>query len=710
MGPESVETTVDVVIAQVDPVEQERVDYERIQVFGSPLQTKFNTYWTRRKPIETKWLEDLRQYYGQYDPDVEQDLKAANSSQLFVNLTRPKTNTFAARMMDMLLPTDEKNWGISASPLPDIEEVINDKKPLVDPAGQEVKTADGAPIQGQDIAKAAIDARKEAAKRMEEQIDDRLSEAGYNAIQRKVIEQMAQLGTGVAEAPVQVMKASSKWQKNGGMWTQSMEAGTASPTVEYVDVWDFFPDMSSPDPKFWRDGFRRYYMTGKELRDRAKRTGFNKTAVRNVLRDEKTRSTLTEEHLTQLRTIQGITNYIDDRYVVLKYIGPLDKDHMSAAGIDVDDDDLKEYHGIVWLCDNVVLKVDPYFLDSGALPWSVCYCEKDTMSPFGWGIPRLMRGEQRAANASWRMMIDNGGLSTGPQTVMDQVAITPSDGKPGMSPRKTWLKNPAYKDIPIANVFGQFTIDSHQAELMNIFELATKLADETTMTPMILQGDQAQHITKTAQGMAMLNNNANIVQKRAVKLYDDNFTGPLITRMFEWEMMFNPRDDIKDDWCVIPKGASVLMEKELQSQTQMQFMQFKGSQWDDYFDWYKVGEGFAKNVRMADVVRPKQEVEQSLEAKRQAAAQAAQQGQGGDQTWQLKAQMQTERMQLDKAIHDDNVQLKVAEIAARRGISKEQVLKELALKTMDIDNSNKRFNAEFFAKQNIGPEQIAGAM
>ena len=142
----------------------------------------------------------------------------------------------------------------------------------------------------------------------------------------------------------------------------------------------------------------------------------------------------------------------------------------------------------------------------------------------------------------------------------------------------------------------------------------------------------------------------------------------------------------------------------------MQFMQFKGSQWDDYFDWYKVGEGFAKNVRMADVVRPKQEVEQSLEAKRQAAAQAAQQGQGGDQTWQFKAQMQTERMQLDKAIHDDNVQLKVAEIAARRGISKEQVLKELALKTMDIDNSNKRFNAEFFAKQNIGPEQIAGAM
>ena len=207
---------------------------------------------------------------------------------------------------------------------------------LAHPGGESL-TADGAPIQGQDIAKAAIDARKEAAKRMEEQIDDRLSEAGYNAIQRKVIEQMAQLGTGVAEAPVQVMKASSKWQKNGGMWTQSMEAGTASPTVEYVDVWDFFPDMSSPDPKFWRDGFRRYYMTGKELRDRAKRTGFNKTAVRNVLRDEKTRSTLTEEHLTQLRTIQGITNYIDDRYVVLKYIGPLDKDHMSAAGIDVDD-------------------------------------------------------------------------------------------------------------------------------------------------------------------------------------------------------------------------------------------------------------------------------------------------------------------------------------------------------------------------------------
>ena len=342
------------------------------------------------------------------------------------------------------------------------------------------------------------------------------------------------------------------------------------------------------------------------LRERMNRTGFNKLAVKQILKDEKNRSTLTEEHLAQLRSIQGITIYVDDRYIVLKYIGPLDHELMKQAGMEASDDELEQYYGIVWLCENVVLKIDPFFLDSGALPWSVCYAEKDSMSPFGWGIPRLMRGEQRAANASWRMMIDNGGLSTGPQTVMDALAITPADGKPGMTPRKTWIKNPAYKEIPIGNVFSQFTIDSHQAELMNIFELAIKLADEVTMTPMILQGDQAPHITKTAQGMAMLNNNANIVQKRAVKHYDDNFTAPLINRFFEWEMCFNPREEIKGDWQVIAKGASVLMEKELQSQTQMQFMQFKGSQWDAYFDWYKIAVGFAKNVRMENTVLPQE--------------------------------------------------------------------------------------------------------
>ena len=81
-----------------DQLAREEADYERIQLFGAGLQAKFKDYDTRRKPLELKWLQDLRQFYGQYDPDVEQDLKAAGSSQLFVNITRPKTNTFAARM------------------------------------------------------------------------------------------------------------------------------------------------------------------------------------------------------------------------------------------------------------------------------------------------------------------------------------------------------------------------------------------------------------------------------------------------------------------------------------------------------------------------------------------------------------------------------------------------------------------------------------
>lgn len=686
---------------------QAQADYDRIQAFGSTLQTKFNDYYVRRKPIEAKWLEDLRQYYGKYDPQTEADLISSGSSRLFINITRPKTRTFAARMMDMLLPTDEKNWGIGPTPIPDIADMVGDKEPVTGAMGEVATAPDGTPIQGQDIAKAAIDTAKEAAKKMEEQIDDRLSESRYNAIQRQAINQMAQLGTGVVEGPVQVKQCVKSWQQSAGMWKQQAQDGKTIPTVEWVDVWDFFPDMSSPDPKYWKDGFRRYYMTGKELRERGKRVGFNKDALREVLKDEGQRNTtVTDDHLAQLRAIQGITNYLDDRYVVLKYIGPIDKEDMRAAGHEVDEDEITEYYGIVWLCDNRVLKVDPYFLDSGALPWSVCYCEQDTMSPFGWGIPRLVRDEQRAANASWRMMIDNGGLSTGPQTVVDMTGIIPMDGSMNMTPRKVWGKNPAYKDVPIGNVFGQFTVDSHQAELMNFFELSLKLADESTMMPMILSGDQAPHITKTAQGMAMLNNNANIVQKAAVKHYDDFFTGPLLTRMFEWEMMFNDRPEIKGDWIVIPKGAAVLMEKELQSQTQMQFMQFKGSQWDDYFDWYKIAEGFAKNVRMSDVVPPKNEVLQAIEAKQKAAAQAAQ---TGDPMWAEKAALAREEMQLKREIHADDVELKTLDYATKRNISMADARKELAIKKMEIDNGNAKFNAEMQLKQRVNEnEQVAG--
>jgi hypothetical protein len=61
-----------------------------------------------------------RAYWGKYDDSTETSLANSQKSKAFVKLTRHKTNGWAARLSDLLFPTDEKNWGIQPTPLPEL--------------------------------------------------------------------------------------------------------------------------------------------------------------------------------------------------------------------------------------------------------------------------------------------------------------------------------------------------------------------------------------------------------------------------------------------------------------------------------------------------------------------------------------------------------------------------------------------------------------
>jgi thioredoxin reductase len=47
--------------------------------------------------------------------------------------------------------------------------------------------------------------------------------------------------------------------------------------------------------------------------------------------------------------------------------------------------------------------------------------------------------------------------------------------------------------------------------------------------------------------MSLLYNASTVVLRRSVKFFDDHMTVPLINKFYEWNMQFNPREDIKGD-------------------------------------------------------------------------------------------------------------------------------------------------------------------
>lgn len=489
--------------------------------------------------------------------------------------------------------------------------------------------AQGAAIaaQGNSAAQAGasiqdeIDEAEKRAGLMEAEIETQLRESDYNIRSRQVIRDSVKIGTGVMKGPVTSQKLRRSWAKvttapaalmppaNDASQPQDLRpwmgdqpqpqpqtapqpAGATAPGSAFqlnlspdpapeflwIDPWSYFPDMSARTPDEAEFHFERHLWNAKQIRDAVKRVGLDPEASADLLRAAPMQAVPT--YWAQLREITSNSNIIgmEKRYQVWEYQGVLeDEDLQSIAEATGDktimefvrDNPLLEVPVVLWFCQGKLLKFAPYPLDSCESLYSVVNFEEDDTSMFGFGVPYLMRDPQAALNGSWRMMMDNGGLSVGPQIVIDQDAIKPVAGDDwSIRPMKVWLKSSTtLTKMPEGyKPFETHEITANQAQLQNIITLARQFADDETSMPLIAAGDQATHITKTSTGMSMLMNSANVVFRRVVKNFDDCISTPNIRRIYDWNMQFSKREDIKGDYHVDARGSSVLLEKQTQSQ------------------------------------------------------------------------------------------------------------------------------------------------
>ena len=142
---------------------------ERLNALGITLRDLFADYEQDRLAIEERWMQDLRQYNGVYDPEDMSQIRAAEGSELFLNITRPKTNTFSARMQDMLIPTDERNFGVERTPVPELADKLDDQQQAIDPETKQPMVAqDGTPVSNAAFASEIIEEAKRRASAMED--------------------------------------------------------------------------------------------------------------------------------------------------------------------------------------------------------------------------------------------------------------------------------------------------------------------------------------------------------------------------------------------------------------------------------------------------------------------------------------------------------------------------------------------------------------
>jgi len=695
-----------------DPEELMRKKAEKLQSFGSSLGGQRDE-WIRSRGsygVDKRWIEDEDQYNGkdninkaasQMMTSVEQGYPVTTQgakphrSTVFIGMTRQKTNAAEARLADILLPTDDRNFGIQPTPSPELMGMSKDNKAAMDQQGQPIMSEDGQPARVRDVVKAVLEMATKKANAMQTEIDDQLVECNYNGELRKVIHDSAVLGTGVIKGPIVTNRTRKAWQPmtdNMGQTIHQIEiVQEISPASFRVDPRNVWPDPGCGENVHNGKGlYEREQVTAKQIRDLAKQPGFLKNQLRKVLEEgPKQSATLREMTDEDQRDMTRLT------YEMWTYWGEVDHDDLESAGVNVGEkDELRSISACVVMINNTVVKAFMNPLEGGDIPYDFFVWEKVAGTIWGYGIPYLMRSQQKVLNAAWRQMMDNAGVSSGPQIVIKPGAIQPADKQWQLSSRKIWYATDDIDDVRKA--FSTFEFNSHQAELAGIIKMATELADAETGVPTIMQGEKGA-APDTVGGMQMLMNSANVVLRRLVKQFDDMITKPHIRRYYDYNMMYNEDEEIKGDFTIDARGSSALVVRDIQNQSFLNLLAAGANPiYGMYLDTQKLFEKAlqAQHIDPAEVFKPEEEIEQIKEAQKQAAAQ----GPAPDPAMavaQVRAQAEMQKVQLQN-------QGDLQELQVRQQIAAQ----EADLHIMQLEMTREIEMLKLSNSQNISLEKI----
>lgn len=738
---------------------------ERLREIVGRKEAEVTSRIGKRTSLEDRWISDLEQYHGRYDPITAKVLFDEQRSGLFINATRQKTDGLAARLKDLLFPTDEKNWGIGPTPVPQLadsaEAAATEARQKAEAAnaasaapqqaaeaGAPQQEIDGLQQQAQQAQQVADEAKQAAgllsarveegrkrADLMEKEIDDQLTECRYQTIKRQQIDCACKLGTGVTKGPVTGDKVRRGWKADPNTGEHRLDVSTGQqPAYRYVDIWGFFPDMDATCIQESNGDYERHLMNRRQLRQLALLDGFDKDAIRRLL--TLAPSTAAPAYLAQLRNIRAATQQATgDLYHVFEYSGPFEPEDMRDIALSLinssdekvtgiarealqqveEIDPLAVVNGCMWFCQGEVLKFSIYPYDSGETMYSIFNLVKDEASIFGYGMPAVIRDPQAALNGAFRAMMDNAGVSSGPQIVIDMQNIEPEDGDYRLKPRKIWrAKNGIQKENP---PFQLFHIETRQVELANIIQLCNQFIDTMSMLPQMIQGQTgevgAQQPAQTALGMALLHNSANTVFRSIVKNFDDDVTTPDIRRAYDWNMQFNEKPEIKGDYQVDARGSSVLLMRELQAQNLMVIAVQLGGH-PIYGPMLRNRELLKKifqayMIPSDEVMLTDDEIDAVLaaaakeNAQAQAAAAAAEQNKAQmeleNKKLELQVQLANQENHSKEKIAQLNYDAKMNEVAAGMNMSVQQLEAMLAGKQIDTQSKERIFASEVGVEQ-----------
>jgi len=570
LGPEGIS-------AAVDATEEE---LHELNSLGMILESKYTEYKDARDDIEDNWIEDLRAFMGQYDPEVLAKIQSKGErSQVYVGLTRTKVLAAFSRITDLLFQPGQKFFSIEPTPVskqPLVEQQLTEQAALEIMQAAEVVDpglVDDLIVARMDELKQEIEEETERrVDNMEEAILDQAVESNLEGKMKDAIMEQVIFGTGAMKAGTLRVEKDHKWIK-GEEGFQLVYEESAFPEMEAVSVFDLYPDPHATSMDDLRDLFRRHIIARQEFRDLKDFPGFNEDLINECIEMNPEGNHDEAQHEKDRRQIANVNDRSAEtnKFELLEYWGSLNGYDLQDAGVEFgEDDDLaQEYHANVWTVDGKVIKAQLNPLPGGIIPYFIFPYEKNPHAFWGTGVPRMMRDSQATMNAATRIYLDNVALSSGPMVEVNTDIMASGEDPTELYPWRVFLREGGDGNQPMVRFYQP---QSNSPALVSVIELFRRFADETTALPSYTHGQTQSSLNRTATGISILMSNANIVLKSVIKNIDDYLTKPMIRSLYDWNMTWNENENVKSDMRIVAKGSTALIQKEVQSQRLLQFL------------------------------------------------------------------------------------------------------------------------------------------
>jgi len=540
--------------------------------------------------VEQVILDNMRAIKGEYSRQKLDEIKTLGGSEIYMMLTETKTRHCEAWVKDILFQPNNIPWDIQPTPVPDLpgdleETIIENFMAQTVDAVITMALQTGAPVdQGllsqrlkaaiPEIKAGAMQAiknyAKEQAEKMRDQMDDQLHEGGwYDCIDEIIPDAICK--TGILKGPTLRIENHRKVEiDDDGTPTLSVEE-VKLPTYERRPPLDIYPGPGAT-------GFDNAYLFDKlayspsQIQGFIGLPGFKEDEIRAVLKEcdegslREWTNMETERAEVEGKPVEMIRDW--QEVDVLEFWGPVQGKtlHEWDASLKTKAPDADKFYQInAFLCGNHVMKAilnpDPM----GKKPYSkISFIEK-AGSFWGVGLPEVIADIQAACNACARALVNNVGMASGPQVVINEEMLADFE-KGEFVPWKRWWVNDNDASTP-----GKKAIEFYQPtmiaqQLISVFEFFMKQADESSGVPAYAHGDvQVGGAGNTASGLSMLMTQAARGIKLFIKNLDRKTIEDSIRRQYYWNMERKKFSGMVGDQKIVAKGSVSLIAKEQQA-------------------------------------------------------------------------------------------------------------------------------------------------